>query len=145
MKKINKNELLNKEMMFQELDDYMTSLNYYPTLDEEIKIVKGKNMVCYIHSENMTEVHIYFIITENNEDKRNFKLKILFVDDSMERKMLNQEDIYTLSNIILDKITTVREAGKIFWKHKESRMAIEHYIFDLRELMNKVFSLLKED
>ena len=145
MKKVDKDNILNKEMTFQKLDDYMTFLKYYPALDEEIEIAKDKNMIYYIHSENLTEVYIYFVITENNKDKRNFKLKILFIDDSMEWKMLSREDIYTLSNTILDKVAEVREARKIIRNDKESKKAIDNYLAKILTLQDKVTSLLEED
>lgn len=90
MKKLNveeiKKELVNEEMSFMELDNFMMENGYYTVFDEgatfDIKL--GKNVIYTATDTNEAEVQIFFeITTDNGEDEAEeaFYLKVTDVQE----------------------------------------------------------------
>ena len=81
-----KNELVGKELSFNELDYILKSNNFYSLLDDNI-IVDIKNDLEAIYTNiksNEAEIKINFKIVYNNasdEAEENFILKVLSIDN----------------------------------------------------------------
>lgn len=81
-----KNELVGKELSFNELDCILESNNFYSLLDDNI-IVDIKNDLEAIYTNiksNEAEIKINFKIVYNNasdEAEENFILKVLSIDN----------------------------------------------------------------
>lgn len=90
MKKLNveeiKKELVNEEMSFTELDNFMMENGYYTVFDEgaTFDIKCGKNVIYTATDTNEAEVQIFFeITTDNGEDEAEeaFYLKVTDVKE----------------------------------------------------------------
>ena len=81
-----KNELLDKELYFRDLDNILLSNNFYSLLDDNI-IVDIKNDLEAIYTNiksNEAEIRINFEIVYNNssdESEESFILKVLSIDN----------------------------------------------------------------
>lgn len=79
-------ELLNKEMSFVELDNYMMNKGFYSVLDDgaTIDIKDSKNVVYTNKETNEAEIQIFFNITIDNEPdevEENFYLEVTLVEE----------------------------------------------------------------
>lgn len=90
MKKLNaeeiKKELLNEEMSFTDLDNFMMESGYYSVFDDGAteNIKQDKNVVYTATDSNECEVQIFFEITiDNGEDEaeEDFCLKVTDVQE----------------------------------------------------------------
>lgn len=90
MKKLNaeeiKKELLNEEMSFTDLDNFMMESGYYSVFDDGAteNIKQDKNVVYTAADSNECEVQIFFEITiDNGEDEAEeaFYLKVTDVQE----------------------------------------------------------------
>ena len=65
-----KSELLNKEISFAELDNYMMSKGFYSVFDDDVtgNIKADKNVVYTNTESNEAEIQIHFTITIDNEE-----------------------------------------------------------------------------
>jgi hypothetical protein len=90
MKKLNveeiKKELLNEEMSFTDLDNFMMESGYYSVFDDGAteNIKQDKNVVYTATDSNECEVQIFFEITiDNGEDEAEeaFYLKVTDVQE----------------------------------------------------------------
>ena len=90
MKKLNveeiKKELLNEEMSFTDLDNFMMESGYYSVFDDGVTadIKQGGNVVYTATDSNECEVQIFFEITiDNGEDEAEeaFYLKVTDVQE----------------------------------------------------------------
>ena len=81
-----KKELVNEEMSFTELDNFMMENGYYTVFDEgaTFDIKWGKNVIYTATDTNEAEVQIFFeITTDNGEDEAEeaFYLKVTDVQE----------------------------------------------------------------
>ena len=81
-----KNELLDKELYFRDLDNILLSNNFYSLLDDNIiEDIKSDLKAIYTNREsNESEIIINFEIVYNNssdESEESFILKVLSIDN----------------------------------------------------------------
>lgn len=87
MKKLNaeeiKKELLNEEMSFTDLDNFMMESGYYSVFDDGAteNIKQDKNVVYTATDSNECEVQIFFEITIDNGEEEAFYLKVTDVQE----------------------------------------------------------------